>query len=247
MQPIGMALAGPASPPHPVRGGSYLVETIEHMYWQTTPPAWGKIVMQAARALAHQWRRERRSGRDAPNLGRVALDVLGALVGLVDHDNGRLEPCYETLADRAGASRSGVAVALAELRGAGLLAWARRFKEADQKNSPGGGRRQTTSCYAIRLPLVAERALGQSGEVAAALTARRQAQAAADRQDRERRAAKQRAVLAAQRAEMAAARERGASGSPWAPSRIALQGSISALDAAIAEGLRLHQESESRK
>lgn len=247
MQPIGVALAGPALTEQKpqVRRGSHLVETIKHAFWQPTPPAWGRIVLQAARALASQWRRERRAGRKAPDLGRVALDVLGALVGLVDHASGRLEPSYAALVDYAGASRSGVARALIELREAGLLAWARRFEER-RKDSPGGGRRQTVSCYALRLPLVAERALGQASEVAAALAARRRARAATERQERERRAAEQRAVLEAQRAEKEAARELGAARSPWAASTATRQGSVSALDAAIAEGLRLRRESESK-
>ncbi len=240
MQPIGMAFAGPAFPPPPVRAGSHLSGTIEHKFWEPTPPAWGKVVMQAARALAQQWRRERRAGRGAPDLGRVALDVLGALCGLVDHATGRLEPSYETLADQAGASRSGVAAALRELRDAGLLAWARRHEPTGEEAGPGVVCiRQVSNCYAMRLPLVAERALGQVGEVRAAHAARRRAQAVMERAEREHRAAEQRAVLAAQRAEMEAARERGASKAPWTPSPTPMQSDQDAFAQVIARAMRL--------
>lgn len=216
---VAAILGGPArgprrerdpGPPPPVRRGSQRVGTVEAELWEPTPPAWLDAVQAGARELSRQLWRDRCAGREGPRLGRLAVALLGELVRLVDWGTGRLDPSYEELAERVGASRSGVARALVELRVAGLLAWVRRYEPTGQEEGAGPRVRQVSNAYRLTLPPAAEAALARAGGVAAALVERGRTARAAARAAREARWAEARRAAWAERERLVEARERAA-------------------------------------
>ncbi len=213
MQPIGAAFA--ADPPPPVRRGSRPKGSVEAELWRAVHPSWLDTILTGARALAREGWRTRRAGGAAPRLGRLALDVLAELARVTDWATGRCEPSYDELAARAGASRSGVALALAELHAAGLVTWARRYEETGQEHGPGPRVRQVSNAYALRLPPAAEAALARAGEVASVIAARTLARREVERQERAARWAEARARKETEREAARQRRERATE--TWKP------------------------------
>ena len=70
-------------------------------------------------------------GRHGGAVGHTALQVLHALIfDFLNHRTGRLDPCYEAIAHKAGVCVRAVATALARLRELGILNWVRRCAES---------------------------------------------------------------------------------------------------------------------
>ncbi len=214
-QPIGGGAATiPASPP-PVRRGSRRKGSVEAELWRAVHPSWLDTILMGARELAREGWRTRRAGGASPRLGRLALDVLAELARVTDWATGRCEPSYDELAARAGASRSGVALALTELHAAGLLTWARRYEDTGQEHGPGPRVRQVSNAYALRLPAAAEAALAHAGEVMAVVVARARARREVERQERAARWAEARARKEAEREAVRQRHERASE--TWKP------------------------------
>ena len=93
------------------------------------------------RAKLHLQRRPGRLTIAAAQLGRVLVDMLGA--------DGRLDPCLETLAARAGVAVSTVKAALAQLRAFGFVDWTRRLVRGPDT---GWRAEQTSNAYVLRVP-----------------------------------------------------------------------------------------------
>jgi len=145
----------------PVWRNSYY-EGIEKKIWR--PFADGTVrggkrlagaLLAAARRIERQTRAERK--KTAPwlkrgVLGQVGVDVLEALLELVDFATGALEPAIATIAERTGYCYSAVHAALCRLREQGFLHWMRRSRPLDEPR-PGGQRvEQITNAYVLLVP-----------------------------------------------------------------------------------------------
>jgi hypothetical protein len=93
------------------------------------------------RALLHLNRRPGRLSQNAAQLGRVMVDMLG--------NDGRLDPCLETLAVRAGMALATVKRCLARLQALGFLTWVRRLVRGPET---GWRAAQTSNAYVLRVP-----------------------------------------------------------------------------------------------
>lgn len=146
----------------PVWRNSYYVGQIEDRLWK--PFADGTVrggkrlagaLLQAARTIERKTRQERKArepGKQRGVLGQVGVDVLEALLEIVDFMTGRLEPAIATLATRTGYSYSAVHAALKRLREQGFLHWVRRSKPVDNP-VPGGPRvEQVANAYVLLVP-----------------------------------------------------------------------------------------------
>ena len=93
------------------------------------------------RALLHLNRRPGRLTIAAAQLGRVMLDMLG--------QDGRLDPCIQTLATKAGMAVATIKRALAQLKAFGFLVWVRRLVRGPET---GWRAEQSSNAYALRVP-----------------------------------------------------------------------------------------------
>jgi hypothetical protein len=119
----------------------------EGNFWRRFDPFNHGRILSAARGLDKTTRKD---GRHNGAVGHIGLEVLEALLGLVDYASGRLEPSIEWICHKINRSRAAVVAALARLRVAGLVDWIRRYIRVDDQ-----GReqiKQTTNAYRIRLP-----------------------------------------------------------------------------------------------
>jgi hypothetical protein len=125
-------------------------------------PVWSGSVAKPVRfapmpkkAAVRLWHRARdfdrgthHPGQHGGAVGHTALQVLHALIfDFLNHNNGRLDPSYRAIAQKAGVCVRTVASALQRLRELGILNWVRRCAESWQD-----GRfvlEQETNAYAV--------------------------------------------------------------------------------------------------
>ncbi|WP_242140898.1 hypothetical protein [Sphingomonas sp. TREG-RG-20F-R18-01] len=90
-------------------------------------------------------------------LGSTALKVLRVLLRLRGRADGRLEPSYAWLADKACIARSTVGEALARLKEAGFLDWVRRTQRVEDPERPNQYVEQIPNAFILTLPGHAEK------------------------------------------------------------------------------------------
>lgn len=145
----------------PVWRNSYY-EGIEERIWR--PFADGTVrggkrlagaLVAAARRIERQTRSERKKatpGTKRGVLGQTGIDVLEALLEIVDFATGRLEPAIATIAERTGYCYSAVHAALCRLREHGFLHWVRRSKPVENPQPGGQQVEQITNAYLLLVP-----------------------------------------------------------------------------------------------
>ena len=145
----------------PVWRNSYYENTIEHRIWRPFGDGTKRngarlaaALLKSARSLDRRTRAERR--KDQPGtrngvLGDVAIEVLEALLDLVDYMTGRLEPAIATLAEMTQHSYSAVHAALRRLRAHGFLHWVRRSRKLDNDGA-GPQVEQISNAYVLLIP-----------------------------------------------------------------------------------------------
>lgn len=119
----------------------------EGNFWRRFDPFLHGRILSAARGLDKATRKD---GRHNGAVGHIGLEVLEALLGLVDYASGRLEPSIDWICHKVNRSRAAVVAALARLRECGLIEWIRRYTRHDEDGEIQI--RQTTNAYRIRLP-----------------------------------------------------------------------------------------------
>ena len=97
---------------------------------------------------------EYRPGKISARQGKLGIAGLAVLHALLFdfHNNrtGRMDPCWETLADAANLSRATVARALARLKAAGVLNWVKRCApDLEQQEAGGFLMRQISNLYGV--------------------------------------------------------------------------------------------------
>jgi hypothetical protein len=118
-------------------------------------------IMHLARALKHKTER----GKHYGVLTGKFVDVLHAMLWLIhDGRSGQCNPCYETIADKAGCAMSTVCEAIKALELAGLLSWVNRIVRVRVRERDLFGQWATTwrvlrtsNAYVFRDPRAAER------------------------------------------------------------------------------------------
>lgn len=122
--------------------------TTDDVKWQPMTMKRRWQIWKRARAL-DQATRQPGSGKHGGALGRVALDVLYALLfDFMNAATGRLDPSHEAIARKAGCCETAAKDALNKLQALGLLTWVRRAAKVFDE----AGRfllRQLTNAYGI--------------------------------------------------------------------------------------------------
>lgn len=80
-------------------------------------------------------------------LTRIDLNVLDALLGLIDFATGALFPTYETIAELAVCSRNAAIEAAKRLKSRGFLDWVRRSMRTGNEGEFAPQREQTSNAY----------------------------------------------------------------------------------------------------
>lgn len=146
----------------PIRRQSRPIGQGERRLWRPVSRAELSLIVRAAEKRE---RVSRLGGRRNGELGHIGLEVLRELARLIDHKTGRLDPAYDTIAQRLRRSRSAVAAALARLRACGWLDWVRRVERTGAETGPAW--RQVSNAYAVLMPAHAAAALGHWGRTPA--------------------------------------------------------------------------------
>lgn len=110
--------------------------------------------MTAAEKLEHD---TKAPGKRNGVLGDIGLKVLRVLLRLRGRADGRLDPSYKWLAQKAHIARSAVGDALARLRAAGFLDWVRRTQRVDDPERPNQFVEQIPNAFILTLPGQAEK------------------------------------------------------------------------------------------
>jgi len=127
--------------------------------WRDSTTGGVKFQPLPKKEAARRWHKARRfdrqthtAGKHGGAIGRTGLQVLYVLLfDFIDHATGRLEPSYDSIAEKAGVCRRAVADALHRLKVLGLLHWQRRSRPEPDGN--GGFRLvQETNAYASLPP-----------------------------------------------------------------------------------------------
>mgnify|MGYP003388842918 CR=1 FL=1 len=143
----------------PVRRNSYNVGEREHTIWKPIGDGsarGGKRFAAAYLSAARNYElRNRKPGKINGPLGFVGLEVLRALLDLVDFRKGTLEPSLDTIMAKVKRSRAAVCSALARLKANGFIDWIRRTEPIEDPEPFGQQVRQASNAYGFdvkRLP-----------------------------------------------------------------------------------------------
>lgn len=127
--------------------------------WRDSTSDEVRFVRLPKKEAARRWHKAKRfdcqthqPGKHGGVIGRTALEVLRVLLfEFLDYATGRLDPSYQSIADKAGICRRAAVTAVHRLRELGLLHWQRRCRE--DKDVAGRYRRvQETNAYAVLSP-----------------------------------------------------------------------------------------------
>ncbi|MBN8649512.1 MAG: hypothetical protein J0L55_16285 [Caulobacterales bacterium] len=113
----------------PVRGESYRRDNIG-FWWQPFAREQGKQIFQSAKEYE---RRTKTKGKSSGALGHTGLEVLKALIEIIDWKTGRLEPSLAYIARRINRCTKTIVSALQRLRKHGFLDWKRRYEATGEK------------------------------------------------------------------------------------------------------------------
>lgn len=94
-------------------------------------------------------------GKHNGHLGMIGIQVLEALLDIVDFRTGRLEPAIATICERIRRSRAAVVRAMRRLKEHGFIDWIRRSEPTDNVGEAGPQVRQIPNAYGFdiaRLP-----------------------------------------------------------------------------------------------
>lgn len=142
----------------PVRRRSYHAGDREHTIWRRIGDGSrreGRRFAGTMLSAARRFDREgRQPGRENGPLGHLGIEVLEALLGLVDFATGRLEPSIATIMERTRRSRGGVVEGMRRLWDAGFLRWIRRTVPVDDPDPFGPQVKQTSNAYWFDLALL---------------------------------------------------------------------------------------------
>lgn len=135
----------------PVRGESCRRENIG-FWWQPFAREQGKQIFQSAKEFE---RRTKTKGKSSGALGHTGLEVLKALIEIIDWKTGRLEPSLAYIARRINRCIKTIVSALQRLRKHGFLDWKRRYEATGEKIEFGRPQvRQISNAYRLLLPML---------------------------------------------------------------------------------------------
>jgi hypothetical protein len=135
----------------PVRGESYRRDNIG-FWWQPFAREQGKQIFQSAKEYE---RRTKTKGKSSGALGHTGLEVLKALIEIIDWKTGRLEPSLAYIARRINRCTKTIVSALQRLRKHGFLDWKRRYEATGEKIEFGRPQvRQISNAYRLLLPML---------------------------------------------------------------------------------------------
>lgn len=174
---VGDLLAGRKKGRHartfqPVRRNSRHRGEREARFWRATDRTELQATLEAAKM--HDLLGKQAGQRNGP-LGHIGLQVLEALMSVVQWSNGRLDPAIDWIAKRIRRARSAVIRALKRLKDEGFLDWLRRTEVIEDAEGAGPRVRQISNAYRIQAPAKWARRIAQS---VAHWRARRQQQGA---------------------------------------------------------------------
>lgn len=112
-----------------------------------------KEVSRLKRTAKEYERRTKQKGKINGALGQTGIQVLEALLEVIEFKTGRLEPSIAYIANRIKRCSKTVVEALKRLRAHGFLDWRRRYEETDAGNAFGvPQKRQISNAYRILIP-----------------------------------------------------------------------------------------------
>lgn len=122
------------------------------LWWQPFNRDMGRQIYQSAKEFE---RRTKLKGNSHGALSHTGLEVLKALIDIVDWKTGRLEPSLQYIANRINRCTKTVVEALKRLRKYGFIDWKRRYEESGERKEFGRPQvRQISNAYRLFLPLL---------------------------------------------------------------------------------------------
>lgn len=133
----------------PQRSNSLKIGTFEGRWYK---PVADNDRWTILRAAEHYDVVAREKGKRSGPIGQVGLEVLRAMLRVIDFRTGRLDPSITYLMAKTNRCRAAVVAGLAKLKDSGFLDWERRFGPTG--NAPGEGppTKQETNAYRLSIP-----------------------------------------------------------------------------------------------